>query len=216
VLAHVSGDPALRSAYVEGRDVHRATASVLYGVAPEAVTAAQREVGKTVNFATLYGQGPVALGRHLAIPTAQAKAHISAFFKEYAGVDAWRGRVVAEATRSGFVVNVFGRPRYIPELFSNDPNERAYGERIAVNTPIQSSAADLCKRAMLRVERALRDAGLAARMVLQIHDELLLEVPERELERALPLVRSAMEGAATLDVPLTVDVGCGKTWATTG
>lgn len=213
VLAHVSGDAALGSAYRDGRDIHRATAGVLFGVAPEDVTARQRDVGKTVNFATIYGQGALALGRQLGIPTAEARAHIAAFFREYAGVDRWRQQVVADAYAKGFVETVAGRRRYVSELFSNDPNERSYGERIAMNTPIQGSAADLCKRAMLRVDRALRERGFSARMVLQIHDELVLDVPLDEVDAVSALVREEMEAAGSLSVPLVVEVGAGRTWA---
>jgi DNA polymerase-1 len=212
VLAHVTGDPALQSAYREARDIHRATASALFELPPEQVTDAQRNIAKTVNFATIYGQGPLALSRQLQIPVAEARKYIATFFREYAGVDAWRRRVVKDAVVNGFVTTVLGRRRYIPELFSNDPNEVSYGERIATNTPIQGSAADLCKVAMLRVDRALAEHDLAASMVLQIHDELLLDVPEEEVETVVPLVREAMEGAAELEVPLVVEIGVGKTW----
>lgn len=211
LLAHVTGDPALRAAYVERRDVHRATASALFGVPVDAVTPAQRNVGKTVNFATIYGQGPLALGKSLGIPTAEARTYIQAFFRQYAGVDAWRESVVAAAYVDGYVSTVLGRRRYVPELFSNDPTERSYGERIATNTPIQGSAADLCKAAMLAIDRAL--AGSGASIVLQIHDELVLDVPLDQVESVVPVVRAAMEGAAALDVPLEVEIGVGRTWA---
>jgi DNA polymerase I len=212
VLAHVTGDEALVAAYREGRDVHRATASALFGVPVDEVTARQRDVGKTVNFATIYGQGALALARQLEIPTAEARKHIVAFFQEYDGVARWRERVVVDAVTNGFVTTVLGRRRYIPELFANDPTKRSYGERIATNSPIQGSAADLCKVAMLRVDEALRRIGSGARLVLQIHDELLLDVPEEEVERVVAEVREAMEGAGGLDVPLVVEVGVGRTW----
>lgn len=213
VLAHVTEDAELVSAYNEGRDIHRATASALFAVAPDAVSAHQRDVGKTVNFATIYGQGPLALARQLAISTAEARAYIAAFFERYAGVARWRERIVSDAIVQGYVTTIHGRRRYIPELFANDPSERSYGERIATNSPIQGSAADLCKLAMLRVHRALRDAGASAELVLQIHDELLLDVPAGEVDAVVPLVRDAMQGAAALDVPLVVEVGVGPTWA---
>ncbi|MEZ4241910.1 MAG: DNA polymerase I, partial [Myxococcota bacterium] len=159
VLAHVTGDPALTAAYVEGRDVHRATAAALFSVAPEAVTVAQRNVGKTVNFATIYGQGALALARQLGISTAEARQYITSFFAAYDGVARWRERVVVDAVTQGYVTTVLGRRRYIPELFANDPTKRSYGERVATNSPIQGSAADLCKVAMLRVDAALRAMG---------------------------------------------------------
>jgi DNA polymerase-1 len=213
MLAHVTRDPELLSAYTEGRDVHRATAAALFDCDPDQVTPEQRDVGKTVNFATIYGQGALALGRQLEIPTAEARAHIAAFFRQYAGVARWREQVVAQAYVDGYVATVLGRRRYLPELFSNDPNERAYGERIATNTPIQGSAADLCKSAMLAIDRGLRERGLNASMVLQIHDELVLDVPEDEVEAVVPLVRAAMEQPHGLSVPLAVEVGTGRTWA---
>lgn len=213
LLAHVTGDPELVSAYRDARDVHRATAAVLFGTTPDRVTSAQRDVGKTVNFATIYGQGALALARQLQIPTAEARAHISAFFAQYAGVARWREAIVAQAYGDGYVTTILGRRRYIPELFSNDPTERSYGERIATNSPIQGSGADVCKLAMLGIDRALRDAGLTARMVLQIHDELVLDVPSSEVDRVVPMVRRAMECATPLDVPLVVEIGVGPTWA---
>lgn len=212
MLAHITGDPELVSAYREARDIHRATAAVLFDIAPEQATPEQRNIAKTVNFATIYGQGPLALARQLEISVAEARAYIQAFFKRYAGVDAWRKRVAKQAVIDGFVTTVLGRRRYIPELFSNDPNEVSYGERIATNSPIQGSAADVCKVAMLRVDRALAERDLGAVMVLQIHDEILLDVPEDEVEIVVPLVRQAMEEALPLDVPLVVDVGVGENW----
>lgn len=211
ILAHVSGDAVLAQAFRDGRDVHRATAAALFGVPEDAVFPRQREVGKTVNFATIYGQGAAALARQLEIPTAEARAHIATFFRTYAGVARWREQVVADAYARTYTTTLSGRRRYVPELFSNDPNERAYGERIALNSPIQGSAADLCKAAMLRVDEVC--AGTGARMVLQIHDELLLEVPEDVVSELAPKVREAMEGAMALDVPLPVGIGIGRSWA---
>lgn len=213
LLAHVTADPELVSAYREGRDVHRATAAVLFGTTPEAVTSEQRNVGKTVNFATIYGQGALALARQLSVGTAEARAYIAAFFSLYEGVSRWKDRTVLDAYEKGYVTTILGRRRYVPELFANDPTERSYGERIATNTPIQGSGADVCKLAMLGIDRALRAHGLEARVVLQIHDELLLDTPEGEVERVLPVVREAMERAAPLDVPLVVEIGVGPTWA---
>ncbi|MCB9687467.1 MAG: DNA polymerase I [Alphaproteobacteria bacterium] len=212
VLAHVTGDAALTEAFREGRDVHRATAATLFGVTEEEVDRSQREIGKTVNFATIYGQGPSALARQLQIPTALARSYIATFFAQYQGVAAWREQVVQDALRDTYVTTLTGRRRTIPELFSNDPDDRAYGERVAVNTPIQASAADLCKRAMLAVDGTLRREGLDARMVLQIHDELLIEAEEGHVERASAVVREEMEHAWELAVPLVVDLGVGRTW----
>ncbi|MBX3245884.1 MAG: DNA polymerase I [Myxococcales bacterium] len=213
VLAHVSGDALLVEAFQQRIDVHRRTASQIYGVAPEAVTGEQRNVGKTVNFATIYGQGATALGQSLDLPRAEAKALIERYFEAYAGVRRWLDGAIAQAHERGYVETLMGRRRYVPELSSRDPMERAYGERIAANTPIQGSAADLCKLAMLDIARGLEAEGLSARMLLQIHDELLFEAPPEEVERTEALVRRCMEGALALDVPLVVDVGHGASWA---
>jgi DNA polymerase-1 len=213
VLAHLSGDEGLQAAFREGADIHRATAARLFAVAPADVTPAEREVGKTVNFATLYGQGPVALARQLGVPVAEARAHVATFFATWQGVARWRQQVVEDAVRASFVTTLAGRRRYVAELFSNDPDERAYGERICWNTPVQGSAADLCKAAMVAVDRALRAEGLPARLVLQIHDELLLEVDHGAEAAVMATVARHMAEALPLAVPLVVDVGFGPTWA---
>ncbi len=213
VLAHFSRDPKLVEAFRTNGDVHRQTAADLFGVAQQAVTSEQRNVGKTVNFATIYGQGATALSQQLGIPRKDAAAHIERYFATYAGVRDWLDRTIAEAGVYGFVTTLNGRRRYIPELTSRNAQERQAGERIAANTPIQGSAADLCKLAMLRVARDLADRGLRARLVLQIHDELLLEVPDAEVDAVKALVIDAMEHPAPLEVPLVVNVGVGRTWA---
>ena len=201
LLAHVTGDPALRAAFEEGVDVHRRTAAQIYGIPADAVTREQRGVGKTVNFATLYGQGATALAASLGVPRREAKALIDRYFEVYAGVRAWIDQSVRGAYERGYVTTLGGRRRLIPELTSNNPTDRAYGERIAANTPIQGSAADLCKLAMLRIYAQLRAEGLTARMILQIHDELLVEAPPEEVEVASQIIREAMTQAMPLDVP---------------
>ncbi|MEO0325286.1 MAG: DNA polymerase, partial [Myxococcota bacterium] len=213
LLAHISGDEGLREAFREGLDVHRRTAAQIFGVTPDAVSAEQRNVGKTVNFATIYGQGATALGQQLGLPRAEAKALIERYFEAYAGVRAWIDRTVAAAHEDGFVETLLGRRRYIPELQSNNFSDRGYGERVAANTPIQGSAADLCKLAMLDIDAGMREAGMASRMLLQIHDELVFEAPEDEAAALVELVRDRMEHAYALEVPLVVDVGHGASWA---
>ncbi|MCB9616619.1 MAG: DNA polymerase I [Sandaracinus sp.] len=213
ILAHVTQDSLLLEAFREGIDVHRRTASQIFGVAGEDVTPAQRNVGKTVNFATIYGQGATALAQSLDLPRKEAKALIDRYFEAYAGVRTWLDATVAEAHAKGFVETLMNRRRYVPELSSRDPTERSYGERIATNTPIQGSAADLCKLAMLDVAKAFADEGVQAEMLLQIHDELLFECPPDEVERVEGIVRRCMENALALDVPLVVDVGHGASWA---
>ncbi len=211
VLAHVTGDPELRAAFTENVDVHRRTASAIYDVAPEDVTPEQRNVGKTVNFATIYGQGATALGQSLDIPRAEAKRLIDRYFERYAGVRRWINATVEKAHATGFVETLLGRRRLVAELSSGDPTTRSYGERIAANTPIQGSAADLCKVAMLQIAEKL--AGMKTRMLLQIHDELLFEAPESEVDPVVALVRDRMEHCVPLEVPLVVDVGYGRSWA---
>ncbi|MEZ4253636.1 MAG: DNA polymerase, partial [Polyangiales bacterium] len=213
ILAHVTQDALLLEAFREGIDVHRRTASQIFGVAGDDVTPAQRNVGKTVNFATIYGQGATALAQSLDLPRKEAKALIDRYFEAYSGVRTWLDETVAEAHAKGFVETLMNRRRYVPELSSRDPTERSYGERIATNTPIQGSAADLCKLAMLDVAKAFAEEGVQAEMLLQIHDELLFECPPDEVERVEGIVRRGMENALALDVPLVVDVGHGASWA---
>jgi DNA polymerase I len=211
VLAHISQDPVLLQAFQSGDDVHTRTAAEVLGLDVSEVTKEQRELGKTVNFATIYGQGPTALSRQLEISTAEAKRYIDAFFGCYAGVATWRDRVTAQAHSRGYVLTLAGRRRYIDELSTKNWRDRAYGERIAVNTPIQGSAADLCKLALLRVHEALK--GMRSGMVLQIHDELLIEAPNDEVDAVIPLVRDIMEQVwPDLNVPLAVDVAVGDSW----
>ena len=212
VLAHFSADPRLLEAYRTRADVHRQTAAELFGVDRDAVTPEQRNVGKTINFATIYGQGATALGQILGIPRKEAQGYIERFFATYAGVRAWLDATIAQASADGYVTTLLGRRRFIPELSSHDAQDHAGGERIAANTPIQGSAADLCKLAMLRIDQDLARRGLRTRMLLQVHDELVFEAPEAEVEAVCGLVRDAMEHPWPLAVPLEVQVGVGPTW----
>ncbi len=212
LLAHLSGDPAFVQAFERGGDIHRQTAAIIFGVPQDRVTPEMRARAKTINFATIYGQGPFALSRQLGITQDEAKEFIKQYFTRFAGVRAWLDRTVAEAKERGYVETLFGRRRYIPELKDRNFNIRAFGERTATNSPLQGSAADLIKIAMVRIAGALRDRGLAARMILQVHDELVLEVPEEEQPVATELVKSHMERAATLRVPLVVSIGVGTNW----
>jgi DNA polymerase-1 len=213
ILAHFSEDPLLLESFRTGADVHRRTAGELFDTAPEDVTPEQRSVGKTVNFATIYGQGPTALGQILDVPRKEAEGIIQRYFERYAGVRAWLDQTIASAMETGRVHTLFGRIRRIPELSSNSFMDVQAGQRIASNTPIQGSAADLCKLAMMRIDRALTDAALRARLVLQIHDELVLECPEAEVFRVSELVKHHMESVAELRVPLLAEVGSGRTWS---
>ncbi len=212
LLAHFSGDPAFVQAFERGGDIHRQTAAIIFGVPQEQVTPEMRARAKTINFGTIYGQGPFALSRQLGITPEEAREFIKQYFTRFAGVRAWLDRTVAEARERGYVETLFRRRRYIPELKDKNFNIRAFGERTATNSPLQGSAADLIKIAMIRIERALREQGLASRMLLQVHDELVLEVPEAERDAATLLVKSHMEEAASLRVPLVVSVGVGRNW----
>ena len=212
VLAHLSEDEAFIGAFKKGGDIHRETAAAIFGVAPEDVTSDMRGRAKTINFATIYGQGPYALSRQLSISVSEAKEFIRVYFERFAGVRSFLDRTIERARQLGYVETLFGRRRYIPELKDSNHNVRAFGERTAMNSPMQGSAADLIKAAMINLAAALDREGLEAAMVLQVHDELLLEAPEGEVEVACEIVRREMEGAAKLEVPVVVDVGVGSNW----
>jgi DNA polymerase-1 len=171
-----------------------------------------RATAKTVNFATIYGQGPFALGRQLGISMAEARAFIDNYFERFPAIREYLDRQVETARNQGYVETLFGRRRYIPELNSKNPNIRGFGERVASNSPIQGTAADLIKLAMINIHHALAERESSARMILQVHDELLFEVPPIELDAVKALVRSEMEGALQLDIPIAVEMGVGSTW----
>jgi DNA polymerase-1 len=212
LMAHLSGDPAFIEAFHQGGDIHRQTAALIFGVPVEQVTSEMRARAKTINFATIYGQGPFALSRQLGISQEDARAFIARYFERFAGVRAFLDRQVKLAREQGYVETLFKRRRYIPEIRDRNFNLRAYGERTAQNSPLQGSAADLIKLAMIHIHDAIREEGLASRMLLQVHDELVFEVPPAELDTMRALVRTHMEGAAELAVPLVVDVGVGPNW----
>jgi DNA polymerase I len=212
LLAHFSGDPAFVRAFEQGGDIHRQTAAVIFGVPQDQVTGEMRARAKTINFATIYGQGSFALARQLGISQDDAKAFIKQYFERFAGVRAWLDQTIAQARVQGFVETLFGRRRYIPELKDKNFNIRAFGERTATNSPLQGSAADLIKVAMIRIQHSLREQALRTRLLLQVHDELVLEVPLEEEAGAKELVKRHMENAADLRVPLVVSVGLGTNW----
>jgi DNA polymerase-1 len=212
LLAHLSADPAFVGAFNAGGDIHKQTAAVIFGVPLADVTSDMRARAKTINFATIYGQGAHALSRQLRITHAEAKAFIDTYFERFAGVKAFLDGCVVEAKQKGYVETIFKRRRYIPELKERNFNIRAFGERVAANAPIQGSAADLIKIAMIRVHDALARERLASRMLLQVHDELVFELPPDEERVLSALVKREMEGAATLNVPLLVEMGMGGDW----
>lgn len=212
VLAHFSGDAPLVDAFREGRDVHRQTAAVIFDVPVDVVTAEQRARAKTINFATLYGQGAFSLAQQLGVSREEAQAFIDAYFERFSGVRAFLDAQVEQARERGWVETLMGRRRPVPELRSSNWNVRQFGERIAQNTPIQGTAADLIKQAMLDIDQELRARGDDARMLLQVHDELLFEVPVDVLDDVRELVVARMEGAVELKVPLVAEWGVGETW----
>jgi DNA polymerase-1 len=214
LLAHLSGDEAFVQAFRAGGDIHRQTASVIFGVPLETVSSEMRARAKTINFATIYGQGAHALSRQLKIDHAEAKAFIETYFERFAGVRKWLDRAVGEARDRGYVETIFKRRRYIPEIHDRNFNTRAFGERLAQNSPIQGSAADLIKVAMIRIQAALQTGGLAAKMLLQVHDELVFEFPPEEEAALRTLVNHEMTSAVALAVPLVVDIGSGENWLT--
>ncbi|HEY8517788.1 MAG TPA: DNA polymerase I [Candidatus Binatia bacterium] len=213
VLAHLTQDPVLLDAFRKGEDIHRRTAAEVLGVAPEDVTPEMRRQAKVINFGIIYGMGPQRLSRELGIPFAEAEAYIRRYFERYASVRAFADRVVADGRRDGYVSTLIGRRRYLPDLNSREPNIRQAAERMAWNSPIQGTAADVIKLAMLSVEREIERTGSGARMLLQVHDELLFEVPEGEVDEAGRLVRRCMESVVELAVPLVVELKSGPNWA---
>ncbi len=212
ILAHLSGDPTLREAFAAGRDVHRQTAALLFGVAEEEVSPEQRRVGKTINFGVVYGMSAFRLAQDMRIPRREADSFINTYFQRYAGVDRFLKATIREAELNGCVKTLMGRRRPVPTIGSRNRTERMAAERVAVNSPIQGSAADIVKKAMIDVTRLLEARGLKTRLLLQVHDELIFEAPQAEAAKAARLIRRAMEGAVQLDVPLRVSVETGKAW----
>lgn len=215
LLAHLSRDPAFVEAFRAGGDIHRQTAALIFDVPLDEVTSVMRGRAKTINFATIYGQGPHALSRQLGIENTQAKEFIARYFERFQGVRNYLDSMVAFAREHGFVQTIFGRRRYIPELRERNFSVRAFGERLAANSPIQGSAADLIKIAMIRIDDAFKTEKLESKMLLQVHDELVFEVRPEELDEVQTLVKQQMEHAAELSVPLIVDLGVGKNWLET-
>ena len=215
LLAHLSNDEAFVQACKAGGDIHGQTAALIIDVDVKDVTSDMGARAKTINFATIYGQGPHALSQQLKITHAEARAFIDRYFERFTGVRQYLDSSVEFARQHGYVQTIFGRRRYVPEVRERNFNIRAFGERVAANSPIQGSAADLIKIAMVRVADALRERGLEATMLLQVHDELVFEVPDRDVDALGELVRTEMEGAAELAVPLLVDIGTGPNWLDT-
>jgi DNA polymerase-1 len=212
ILAHFSGDPALSRAFELDHDIHSVVAARIYGVPESQVDGSMRRVAKTVNFGVIYGLSPYGLATRLGISQAEAGAFIDSYFREYAGVDQFITRTLEAALAAGRVETILGRRRPISGIKNTTGRNRNLAERTAVNTVIQGSAADLIKMAMIKVDRRLRAQGLQARMILQIHDELVFETPENEVPDLAALVRQEMNTALALEVPLKVDLGVGINW----
>jgi len=213
ILAHVTGDPGLMSAFEQDEDIHTHTATTIFGCSDSEVTPEMRRRAKTVNFAVIYGMGDFSLARALGISTQEARNYIETYFARFPGVKDYTNATIEQAREQGFVSTPLGRRRYIPDINSANRNIRLFAERAAVNMPIQGMAADIMKLAMIRVARSLRSQPLKTRMLLQVHDELLFEVPPDELEAVAALVRSNMKNAYEMRVPVRVDVKFGKNWA---
>jgi DNA polymerase-1 len=212
ILAHVSGDVHLREAFERRADIHRETAALVLHKDPADITPDERSMAKMVNFGIAYGMSDFGLSSRANIPRAEAQAFINSYFATYSGISYYMLHIKDTARRDGFVATLLGRRRWIPELEARNPTLRAAGERMAINMPIQGTAADIVKIAMIRLEERLRSEGFAARLLLQVHDELLLEVPRDEVARLAPVVREVMENALPLEVPLVVDVKTGDNW----
>ncbi len=213
LLAHVAGIDALKDAFREGIDIHALTASQVFGVPVEGMDPFIRRKAKAINFGIIYGISPFGLARQLGISRGEAGAYIEAYFERYPGIRDYMEQTRLRARETGYVTTLFGRRCHIRGLADRNPSVRSFAERAAINAPIQGGAADIIKRAMIRIARALGQTDLGARMLLQVHDELLFEVPKDQVEETRQRVRSAMESAAVIDVPLVVDIGVGRSWA---
>ena len=212
VLAHIAHDQNMIEAFKNGDDIHAITASQVFNLPLEMITPLMRSRAKAVNFGIVYGIGAFSLGKDIGVSTKEASRYIQTYLSHYSGVDRYMMNVVEQAKRDGYVETMFGRRRYLPELSSGKHMMRAFGERVARNMPIQGTAADIIKIAMVRVDERLKNEGLQARLVLQVHDELIVEAPQSESERVAALLQEEMENAVSLDVPLTADAAIGRTW----
>lgn len=212
LLAHYSKDAVLVESFRQGEDIHTRTAAEVFGVMPGLVSAEMRRNAKAVNFGIVYGQTPFGLASQLGIPRGEAERYIKAYFERYAGVKRWIEETIAAVREAGYTTTLYGRQRPIPDMNSRNPNARGFAERTAVNTPLQGSAADIIKVAMIRIHRRLAAEGWRARMLLQVHDELVFEGPPEEVERLKEMVKGEMERAIELEVPLVADTGSGDNW----
>jgi DNA polymerase-1 len=212
IMAHISEDRGLLEAFARGDDIHRATAAEVFGREPGEVTAEERRYAKTINFGLIYGMSAFGLAQQLGLERATAQAYIDSYFARYPGVQRYMEATRAAAREQGYVETVFGRRLWLQEIRSANPARRSGAERAAINAPMQGTAADLIKLAMIAVQGWIDAERLGAKLVMQVHDELVLEVPEGELPRVKEELPNLMSGVATLRVPLVVDVGVGRNW----
>ena len=212
VLAHIADDKTMQEAFRSGTDIHTATAAQVFGVEPEQVTPLMRRHAKAVNFGIVYGISEFSLADDIGVTRKEARQYIDNYLAHYAGVRTYMHDIVEQAKQDGYVTTLFGRRRELPELKSSNFNIRSFGERVALNTPIQGTAADIIKLAMLRVDAALKKQKLKARLVLQVHDELIVECPVKEAEQVKKIVTAEMENVAQLRVPLLAEAKVGASW----
>ena len=212
LLSHIAEDKTMQEAFLSGMDVHTATAAQVFGVAPSDVTHEMRRRAKAVNFGIVYGISAFSLSEDIGVPVYEAKEYMERYFETFHGVREYMDRVVKRAKEDGYVATLMGRRRWLPELKSANHNLRSFGERVALNMPIQGTAADIIKLAMLRVDRAIKAEGLKAKLILQVHDELIVECPEAEAEQVKALLSREMEGAVNYAVPLKADAAIGRSW----
>jgi DNA polymerase-1 len=212
IMAHIAEDPGLLAAFAAGEDIHRATAAEVFGRDRREVSAEERRYAKVINFGLIYGMSAFGLAQQLGVERATAQAYIDSYFNRYPGVAQYMERTRQLAREQGYVETVFGRRLWLPEIRSSNPARRAGAERAAINAPMQGTAADLIKLSMISVQRWLDDARLGTKLVMQVHDELVLEVPERELDAVKRELPALMAGVAALKVPLLVEVGAGPNW----
>ena len=212
IMAHLSGDESLRAAFAADRDVHQATAAEVFSVSPEAVSPDQRRTAKMINFGLIYGMSPFGLARNLGIERGAAQQYVERYFQRYPGVKRFMDETRTQARQIGYVETVFGRRLYLPDIRSGNPQLRQYAERSAINAPMQGTAADIIKRAMITLDAWCARPDSPARLIMQVHDELVFEVHAGAVAQVTTTVREHMVNAASLSVPLRVDVGVGANW----
>ena len=212
IMAHFSQDPGLLAAFEQGLDVHASTAAEVFGVDLKAVTPLQRRSAKAINFGLMYGMSSFGLAKQLGISRKEAQEHIDVYFSSYPKVHWYTEEARKQAAKQGYVETLLGRRLYVPEIHSKNPARRKAAERAAINAPLQGTAADIIKLAMICVDQWVQDSNIDVKMIMQVHDELIFEVADDVVDKATVEIKRCMEGAATLSVPLIVDVGIGKNW----